>query len=125
MKLGIVGTGNIAYRHFEEFSKIDGVKIEAACDVNSESLNLFTKKFGNHIRQYSNVDEMLEKEENFDGVCNNTPDRFHKEVSLKILEKGINIFSENIVTSLWLFSGLTVCYNLHRFCSLPVQSRLV
>ena len=45
MKLGIVGTGNIAYRHFEEFSKIDGVKIEAACDVNSESLNLFTKKF--------------------------------------------------------------------------------
>ena len=94
MKLGIVGTGKVAYRHFEEFSKIDGVKIEAACDVNSESLNLFTKKFGNHIRQYSTVDEMLEKEDNFDGVCNNTPDRFHKEVSLKILEKGINIFSE-------------------------------
>ena len=47
MKLGIVGTGNIAYRHFEEFSKIDDVKIEAACDVNSESLNLFTKKLAN------------------------------------------------------------------------------
>ena len=94
MKLGIVGTGNIAYRHFEEFSKIDGVKIEAVCDINSESLNLFTKKFGNHLRQYSTVDEMLEKEKSFDGVCNNTPDRFHKEVSLKILEKGINIFSE-------------------------------
>ena len=29
MKLGIVGTGNVTYRHFEEFSKIDGVKIEA------------------------------------------------------------------------------------------------
>ena len=44
MKLGIVGTGNIAYRHFEEFSKIDGVKIEAVCDINSESLN-FSGKF--------------------------------------------------------------------------------
>ena len=94
MKIGIVGTGNIAYRHFEEFSKIDGVKIEAVCDINSENLNLFTKKFGNHLRQYSTVDEMLKEEKNFDGVCNNTPDRFHKEVSLKILKKGINIFSE-------------------------------
>ncbi len=94
MKLGIVGTGKVAYRHFEEFSKIDGVKVEAVCDVNSENLNLFTKKFGNHLRKYSSVDEMLKEEENFDGICNNTPDRFHKEVSLKILEKGINIFSE-------------------------------
>ena len=94
MKLGIVGTGNVAYRHFEEFSKIDGVKVEAVCDVNSENLNLFTKKFGNHLRKYSSVDEMLKEEKNFDGICNNTPDRFHKEVSLKILEKGINIFSE-------------------------------
>ncbi len=94
MKLGIVGTGKVAYRHFEEFSKIDGVKVEAVCDINSENLNLFTKKFGNHLRKYSSVDEMLKEEKNFDGICNNTPDRFHKEVSLKILEKGINIFSE-------------------------------
>jgi len=94
MKLGIVGTGNIAYRHFEEFCKIDGVKIEAVCDVNSENLNLFTKKYGDRLRRYSTVEKMLEEEKNFDGICNTTPDRFHKEVSLKILEKGINIFSE-------------------------------
>ena len=94
MKLGIVGTGNVAYRHFEEFSKIDGVRVEAVCDVNSENLNLFTKKFGDHLRKYSSVDEMLKEEKNFDGICNNTPDKFHKEVSIKILEKGINIFSE-------------------------------
>ena len=45
MKLGIVGTGNVAYRHFEELSKIDGVKVEAICDVNSDNLNLFTKNY--------------------------------------------------------------------------------
>ena len=39
MKLGIVGTGNVTYRHFEEFSKIDGVKVEAVCDVKLENLN--------------------------------------------------------------------------------------
>ncbi len=62
MKIGIVGTGKVAYRHFEEFSKIDGVKVEAVCDVNSENLNLFTKKFGNHLRKYLSVDEMLKEE---------------------------------------------------------------
>jgi predicted dehydrogenase len=94
MKLGIVGTGNIAYKHFDEFSKIDGVKIEAICDVNTDNLNLFTNKFGDHLRGYSTVEEMLEQEKGFDGICNTTPDRFHKEISLKILDKGFNIFSE-------------------------------
>ena len=94
MKLGIVGTGNIAYKHFDEFSKIDGVKIEAICDVNIDNLNLFTNKFGDHLRGYSTVEEMLEQEKGFDGICNTTPDRFHKEISLKILDKGFNIFSE-------------------------------
>jgi len=94
MKLGIVGTGNISYKHFDEFSKIDGVKIEAICDVNSDNLNLFTIKFGDHLRRYSAVEEMLEQEKSFDGICNTTPDRLHKEISLKILDKRFNIFSE-------------------------------
>ena len=37
---------------------------------------------------------MLDKEKNFDGISNTTPDRFHKDISLKILEKGLNIFCE-------------------------------
>ena len=94
MKLGIVGTGNIAHRHFEEFSKIDEVKIEAICDTNNENLNLFAKKYGVHLRKYSSIEEMLDKEKYLDGVSNNTPDKFHKEISLKILEKNLNIFSE-------------------------------
>ena len=41
MKIGIIGTGNISYRHFEEFSKINGINIEAVCDVNEENLHKF------------------------------------------------------------------------------------
>ena len=41
MKIGIIGTGNISYRHFEEFSKINGINIEAVCDVNEENLIKF------------------------------------------------------------------------------------
>ena len=94
MKIGIIGTGNISHKHFEEFSKIEGVKIEAVCDVNKENLNIFINKFGKEIRSYSSADEMLENEKNFDGISNATPDKFHKEVSLKVLDKQLNIFSE-------------------------------
>ena len=41
MKIGIVGTGNIAARHLEEFNKIDNVKVEAACDTNKDNLEKF------------------------------------------------------------------------------------
>lgn len=94
MKIGIIGTGNISYRHFEEFSKINDVNIEAVCDVNNENLHKFISHFGGNIKSYSSAEEMLEKEKEFDGISNTTPDRFHKDISLKIIEKNFNVFSE-------------------------------
>ena len=94
MKIGIIGTGNISYRHFEEFSKINGINIEAVCDVNEENLHKFISHFGGNIKSYSSAEEMLEKEKEFDGISNTTPDRFHKDISLKIIEKNFNVFSE-------------------------------
>ena len=93
MKIGIVGTGNISLKHLSEFNKIDNVKIEAVCDTNQSNLN----KFLSHdqtIRGYSSLEEMLNKESEFDGISNTTPDKFHKDTSLKILDKGFNIFCE-------------------------------
>ena len=95
MKLGIVGTGNISSRHLDEFQKIENVKIEAVCDTNEKNLNKFLNNNKiNNARGYSTLEEMLEKEENFDGISNTTPDKFHKETTLKILEKGYNVFCE-------------------------------
>ena len=59
MKIGIIGTGNISYRHFEEFSKINGINIEAVCDVNEENLHKFISHFGGNIKSYSSAEEML------------------------------------------------------------------
>ena len=95
MKLGIVGTGNISSRHLDEFQKIENVKIEAVCDTNEKNLNKFLNNNKiNNARGYSTLEEMLEKEENFDGISNTTPDKFHKETTLKILDKGYNVFCE-------------------------------
>ena len=95
MKIGIVGTGNISARHLEEFNKIENVKVEAVCDTNYKNLNKFlsTSKT-KYIRGYTSLDEMLSNEKNFDGISNATPDRFHKETSIKILNNGYNIFCE-------------------------------
>ena len=95
MKIGIIGTGNISYRHFEEFSKINGINIEAVCDVNEENLHKFISHFGGNIKSYSSAEEMLEKEKEFDGISNTTPDRFHKDISLKIIEKILMFFLKN------------------------------
>ena len=37
---------------------------------------------------------MLDKEKSFDGISNTTPDIFHKETILQILDKGYNVFCE-------------------------------
>jgi len=95
VKIGIVGTGNISARHLNEFSKIENVNVEAVCDTNIENLNLFLKNNKEKkIRGYSSLENMLENEEYFDGISNTTPDKFHKETSLQILDKGFNIFCE-------------------------------
>ena len=95
MKIGIVGTGNISARHLNEFSKIENVNVEAVCDTNEDNLNLFLKNNKEKkIRGYSSLKNMLENEEHFDGISNTTPDKFHKETSLQILDKGFNIFCE-------------------------------
>ena len=93
MKIGIVGTGNISLKHLHEFNKIDKVKIEAVCDTDHSNLTKFLSH-DKSIRGYSSLEEMLDKEKNFDGISNTTPDRFHKDISLKILDKGLNIFCE-------------------------------
>ena len=95
MKIGIVGTGNISSKHLDEFSKINEVTVEAVCDINENNLNKFLlNNKDKKIRGYSSLEEMLDKEKNFDGISNTTPDKFHKETTLQILDKGYNIFCE-------------------------------
>ena len=95
MKIGIVGTGNISSKHLDEFSKINDVNVEAVCDTNEDNLNNFLEENNDKkIRGYLSLQEMLDKEKNFDGISNTTPDKFHKETTLQILDKGYNIFCE-------------------------------
>ena len=63
MKIGIVGTGNIASRHLDEFNNMPNVNVEAVCDTNQKNLEIFLSNNKNaDIRGYLSLEEMLEKE---------------------------------------------------------------
>ena len=66
---------------------MSNVNVEAVCDTNPKNLEIFlsNNKVAN-IRGYLSLEEMLEKENTFDGISNTTPDKFHKETSLQILK---------------------------------------
>jgi len=44
IRLAIVGTGNMANTHANEFNKIEGVKIVAACDISKKNVEEFAGK---------------------------------------------------------------------------------
>ena len=92
IKIAIVGTGGIAEWHASAFKNHKDSEVIAACDVNDDRLNEFCNKFQIENR-YNSVDELLENNE-IDAVTNTTPDAFHKEISIKAIEKNKHIFCE-------------------------------
>ena len=92
IKIGIVGTGGIAEWHVTEFQKNNDSTVVAACDVSSERLNAFCDKF-NIKERYSSVEELLDKSD-IDAVTNTTPDSFHKDISIQVINHNKHIFCE-------------------------------
>ena len=92
IKIGIVGTGGMGNHHASQFTKMEGVKVVACCDVSEQRRKAFAEKW-KVPAVYADYHEMLEKEE-LDGVANVTPDAMHAPIAIAVIEKGINILSE-------------------------------
>lgn len=99
IRLGIIGTGNMANNHAMNFQAIHGVKLTACCDVAGERAQTFADKYG-IPKVYTDYREMLATEK-LDAVANVTPDVMHAKVALAIIAHGLHIMSEKpIATSL-------------------------
>ena len=92
IKIGIVGTGGIAEWHVTEFQKNNYSTVVAACDVESDRLNTFCDKY-NIKERYKSVEELLEKAD-IDAITNTTTDPFHKDISIKAIQKNKHVFCE-------------------------------
>ncbi|RKY03032.1 hypothetical protein DRP77_06995 [Candidatus Poribacteria bacterium] len=92
LRVGIVGCGNVAMnRHAPAFAKIEGVEIVAACDLVEEKARALASRYG--ARWYTNLDEMLEKEE-LDLVDVVTRETDRAEPLIKCLRAGKHVFCE-------------------------------
>lgn len=94
LKVGVVGCGFIAKKeHIPGFLRLKrDVVISAVCDVNQSLATSVAKEFG-IPRAYSNVSEMLRKE-NLDIVDICTPPQTHAPLAIEVMEKGCHVLVE-------------------------------
>lgn len=89
-KIALIGLGSMGRNHHRIIKSIRGFELVAICDV---------VKTGNYEEPFfTNVDEMLESVE-IDACVIVVPTFLHKEVAIKCLNKGKDIFIEKPVAS--------------------------
>lgn len=92
VRLAIIGTGGMANWHAENFKKIRGCRMVAACDVDRERAAAFAAKHGIPAA-FGSMDDLL-ADGGFDAVSIVTPDAFHAAVSLACLRAGKHVLCE-------------------------------
>ena len=90
LKVGIIGTGNIAPAYIRGCAPFDVIKIAACADMLVDRAQAFAAE--NSLDAYS-VDDMLARDD-IDIVINLTIPAAHAEVSLQIIEAGKHTYSE-------------------------------
>ena len=89
-KFAIVGCGAIAERHAENISKHGSLL--AVCDIVPQKAHELSKKFGGTV--YSNLDDLLKKEQDVQVVSVCTPNGLHAEHTIKALQHGKHVLCE-------------------------------
>lgn len=107
LKVGLVGIGFMGRGHLDNYIRLEKegtpVKLVAICDIDPEkfkgkfipgNINVGNGKYDfSKYHLYTDVDEMLEKEE-LDYVDIVVPTYCHAEVAVKALNKGFNVLCE-------------------------------
>ncbi|UVI28332.1 Gfo/Idh/MocA family protein [Paenibacillus spongiae] len=92
VKLGFVGTGGIANHHLKNLMQMDGISLQAFCDVDIQRAQKAASEH-NGAKAYSNLDEMLDSNQ-LDGVYVCVPPMAHGDAEHKLVERGIPFLVE-------------------------------
>jgi predicted dehydrogenase len=93
VKLGIIGYGGMARWHHKNASKIDGVDVIAAYDIDA---GMVKEAEENGLRAYSALDEFL-ADKDINTVLVATPNHVHKELAVASMDAGKNVIVEKPV----------------------------
>ena len=91
MNAAVIGVGNMGKHHARNYSELEGVKLVAVADLNEEIGQ--TVADACKCKYYKSFQEMLDKEL-IEVVTIAVPTKFHKDVALACIKKGINILLE-------------------------------
>lgn len=92
IQLAIIGTGGMANHQAQQFQKIKGVRLAAACDIDAQRVAAFAAKFG--IPQTYTDHRALLRNPAIDAVTNVTSDAFHAPISIDALKAGKHVLCE-------------------------------
>ncbi|MCH7613877.1 MAG: Gfo/Idh/MocA family oxidoreductase [Candidatus Marinimicrobia bacterium] len=89
IKIGIIGTGNIAKTHGGNLQSIPDVLLGSVFDINTKSSQAFAREFGMTVR--NSIEEVFSDS---DAVYITVPNKLHAELSLEALAAGKHVFCE-------------------------------
>jgi predicted dehydrogenase len=92
VRIGIIGTGAIANYHAEQYAKMPGVTLAAACDINGGRLAAYGDKHGIEHR-YADYRELL-KRDDLDAVDVCLHNNLHRPLAARVLEAGFHCYCE-------------------------------
>lgn len=95
VKFGIIGVGNMGSQHMGFFyeGKIKNGKVTAIADSNPEKIEAIRKKYPGNYVCYSSGEEMIDKAD-IDAVIVAVPHYDHPSLTIRALEKGLNVICE-------------------------------
>ncbi len=90
IKFAVIGLGHIGKRHTEMIKRNNEAELVAVCDIRPKE----ETKFEDDIPYFSNIDDLLNSDIDFDVLNVATPNGFHAEHSIKGLDKQKHIVCE-------------------------------
>ena len=102
IRVGFIGCGKQHEVLFNAMVNIPGIHFVAAADIMKSRVQTtwgwIYKRFGNHIKSYSDAREMLDKEA-LDAVFVATPDFWHAPHTVMALEAGCHVYCEKMMSN--------------------------
>lgn len=91
VKVAVIGVGAMGRNHARVYSEMPECRLVAVADVDKEKSEEIADKF--NCRYYLDYKKMLEQED-IEAVSIAVPTKFHKDVSIYVIEKGIHLLLE-------------------------------
>lgn len=92
LKVGLIGTGNIAKEHMSVLSSLENIKVVGCCDVSGNRAETFAAKWD--IPYHSNSVVTFLKETECDCIHILVPPDHHHSVAKTVLENKVSVFME-------------------------------